>query len=482
MRRAGNGLRTAVAAAVGAALMLATFAAPASALEIKRSVLHNGAILLVSPQHQLPMVTMEIAFDAGSRRDPAGKAGLAALTASCLTLGTRQLSAAQFNQKVDFMGSSVSVSAGPDYAEAGFTSLKKYEDDTLHLLAAALTEPALRDDEITRKRDERVAAIKSEEEQPGYVAGVAFRKALFGDTPYGHPSEGTAASVAKLTAADVREFYRTHYKMGGAVIAVVGDVEPGEIKAKLEKEFAALSGSIPPQAEPPAPGVPAGIHSTLINRNIVQATLILGAGGIARSNPDFYRVQVMNYILGAGGFASRLMKVVRSKAGLAYGISSGFEAGKFPGAFTVVTQTKNRSSNEALRLILQQLREIQQHPVSDAEIASAKKYLIGSFPLKIDRQSSIASFMLQVEIYGLGLDYADRYPKLIGAVTKADVQRVAQKYLHPDAMLLVAVANQAEAKIDVAALQKVAGGAAPSGASAASAHATAPAAKAAAGS
>src|SRR5581483_2256261 len=313
----------------------------------------------------------------------------------------------------------------------------------------------------------------------GYVAGVAFRKALFGDTPYGHPSEGTAESVARLTAADVREFYRSHYKMGGAVIAVVGDVEPDEIKAKLENEFAALSGSVAPQPEPTAPAVPQDMHSTLINRNSVQATLILGAGGIARSNPDFYRIQVMNYILGAGGFASRLMKVVRSKAGLAYGISSSFETGKFPGSFTVVTQTKNRSSNEALRLILAQLREIQEHPVSDAELASAKKYLIGSFPLKIDRQSAIASFMLQVELYGLGLDYADRYPKLIEGVTKADVQRVAQKYLHPDAMLLVAVANQAEAKIDVAALQKLASGGAPPGS--APAQAPAPAAKSAAG-
>jgi zinc protease len=443
-------------------------------------VLKNGAVLLVSEQHQLPMVTMAIAFDAGSRRDPKGKAGLSALTASCLTLGTKELNAAQFNQKVDFMGSSVSVSAGPDYAEAGFTSLKKYQDDTLHLLAAALTEPGLRDADITRKRDERVAAIKANEEQPSYVAGVTFRKALFGDTPYGHPSEGTADSVAKLAPADVRAFYHEYYKMGGAVIAVVGDVKPEEIKAKLEKEFATLGGSVPPQAEPPALSVAPGIHPTLINRNVVQATLILGSGGIARANPDFYRVQVMNYILGAGGFASRLMKVVRSKSGLAYGISSGFEAGRFPGSFTVVTQTKNRSSNEALRLILQQLREIQEHPVSNAEMASAKRYLVGSFPLKIDRQSSIASFMLQVELYGLGLDYADRYPKLIDAVTKADVQRVAQKYLHPDAMLLVAVANQGEAKINVAELQKVASGAAAPSTVSASSHTAAPAAKSAA--
>jgi zinc protease len=170
-------------------------------------------------------------------------------------------------------------------------------------------------------------------------------------------------------------------------------------------------------------------------------------------------LQVMNYILGGGGFASRLMKIVRSKNGLAYGISSGFDAGKFPGSFAVDTQTKNKSTNEALELIIEQLRDMQEQPVSDTELASAKKYLIGSFPLKIDRQSSIASFMLQIEMYGLGLDYAERYPKLIGAVTKDDVQRVAKQYLHPDALDLVAVANQTEAAINVANLEHIAKGA-----------------------
>jgi zinc protease len=454
-RRRGDGL----GAALAAAFLVAAFATPAAALEIKRSVLSDGAVLLVSEQHQLPMVTMTIAFDAGSRRDPEGKAGLASLTASSLTLGTKELSAAQFNQKVDFMGSSIAVGAGADYAQASFTSLTKYEDQTLSLMAAALTEPALSDAEITRKRDERVAGIKAQEEQPDYVAGITFHKALYGNAPYGHPNEGTAESVAKLTPQDVRDFYHAQYKIGGAVIAVAGDVKADEVKAKLEKAFDALKGTVPPQAEPPAPNVSPGIHPTLVDRSVVQATIILGSGGIARSNPDYYRLQVMNYILGGGGFASRLMKIVRSKNGLAYGISSGFDAGKFPGSFAVDTQTKNKSTNEALELIIEQLRDMQEQPVSDTELASAKKYLIGSFPLKIDRQSSIASFMLQVEMYGLGLDYAERYPKLIGAVTRDDVQRVAKQYLHPDALDLVAVANQTEAAINVANLKRVAEGA-----------------------
>ncbi|MGA8570827.1 MAG: pitrilysin family protein, partial [Candidatus Binataceae bacterium] len=454
-RRRGHALR----AALAAAFLVAALADPAAALEIKRSVLSDGAVLLVSEQHQLPMVTMTIAFDAGARRDPEGKAGLASLTAASLTLGTKDLSAAQFNQKVDFMGSSIAVGAGADYAQASFTSLAKYADETLRLMAATLTEPALSDDEITRKRDERLADIKAQEEQPDYVAGVTFHKALYGNAPYGHPSEGTSESVAKLTPQDVRDFYHAQYKIGGAVIAVVGDVKADEVKAKLEKAFDALKGTVPPQAEPPAPNVPPGIHPTLVDRSVVQATIILGSGGIARSNPDYYRLQVMNYILGGGGFASRLMKIVRSKNGLAYGISSGFDAGKFPGSFTVDTQTKNKTTNEALELIIEQLRDMQEHPVSDGELASAKKYLIGSFPLKIDRQSSIASFMLQIELYGLGLDYAERYPKLIGAVTKDEIQRVAKQYLHPDALILVAVTNQAEAAINVANLERIAEGA-----------------------
>ncbi|MFZ0890320.1 MAG: pitrilysin family protein [Candidatus Binataceae bacterium] len=441
-------------AVTAAFAIVAGAAAPSHAIEIKRMTLKSGATLLVSEQHQLPMVTMAIAFDAGSRRDPKGKEGRAALTAESLMQGTRELSADQFNQAVDFIGSSVSVSAGQDYAEAGLTTLKKYTDDTLHLLAGVLETPGLRDSDIERKRDEQVAGIKAAEEQPGYVAGVAFRKALFGDSPYGHSPEGNAESVAGLTPADVRDFYHEYYKLGGAVIAVVGDVKADEIRDKLEASLSGLAGSVPPQAKPPAPTVPAGIHLTTIDRNVAQANLILGFGGIARSDPDYYRLQVMNYILGGGGFASRLTKEVRSKAGLAYSIGSMFNAALFPGSFEVVLQTKNKSANEALRMILDQMREIQNAPVSDAELASARKFLVGSFPLKIDRQSAIASFMLQIELYGLGLDYADRYPKLIEAVTKEDVQRVAKQYLHPDALLLVAAANQSEAAISVANLEK----------------------------
>ncbi len=440
-------------AAAFALLLAIGFASNAHALNIKRMTLSNGAVLLVSEQHQLPMVTMSIAFDAGSRRDPKGKEGLAALTASSLTLGTTKLTSTEFNQKTDFMGSAVSVGASRDYATASMTTLKKYEDDTLQLLEGTLTDPGLRPADIERKRAEIVAGIKAEEEDPGYVASVAFTKLLFGpDSPYGHLSQGSADSVAKLTPEDVRKFYAEYYKIGSAVIAVAGDVKADEIKAKLEKAFASLHGTVAPQPELGAPVVAPGLHPDLIDRNVQQANVIIGFGGIARSNPDYYRVLVMNYMVGGGGFASRLTKVVRSEKGLAYSVGSGMSAGKFPGGFEAVLQTKNQSAQEAIGLVLQVLREMQEKPVSDTELQGAKKFLIGSFPLKIDKLSSLTSFMLQVELYGLGLDYADRYPKLISEVTKDDVLAAAKKYLHPDAAIVVAVANQGQAKIDVAKL------------------------------
>jgi zinc protease len=445
---------TQAAGAVLAAASVLALSVSAHALEIQRTKLNNGAVLLVSAQHQLPMVSLAIAFDAGSRRDPAGKEGLAELTAASLEQGTKQLSAADFNQKVDFMGSSIGVGADRDYVYASMTSLKKYEGETLHLLAQSLENAGLRDSDIVRKRGDQVAAIQASEEEPGYTAMVAFARQLFGNGPYGHPTEGFAGTVAKLTPEDVRNFYHHYYRTGGAVIAVAGDVDRNTIKSMIEAELSGLAGTVPEQSVPAAPSIAPGIHADLINRNVTQANLILGSGGIARSNPDYYKIQVMNYILGGGGFSSRLMKVVRSKAGLAYSIDSSFSAGKFPGGFAVVLQTKNQSAQEALRLIVAQLREIQNQPVSDGELASAKKYMIGSFPLRLDRQSQIVSFMLQIELYGLGLDYAERYPKLIGDVTALEVQQTAQKYLHPDALELVAVANQSLAKINTAALSR----------------------------
>jgi zinc protease len=438
---------------IGAAVMVAAIvqSSAARALEIKRVKLDNGMIVLISPQHNLPMVTASIAFDAGARRDPAGKAGLADLTAESMMQGTSTMSADEFNRKVDFLGSSVEVGAGSDYATASVTSLKRYWHDSLHLLAGVLTDPGLRDADIARKQAEQVAGLKAAEEEPGYVAQITFLKQVFGlNGAYGHLPSGSVDDVQQLTPRDVRNFYHEFYRPDTAVAAVVGDVTPDDVIKALTTELAPLKGAVPPQKPPSLPPITPGAHVTAINRDVAQANIVIGFDGVSRSNPDYYKLQVMNYILGGGGFASRLMKEVRSKAGLVYSIGSYYQAALFPGSFQVVLETKNQSANQAIAMVLAQMRRIQESPVSDAELESAKKFLIGSFPLKLDTQGSIVSFLLQVQIYGLGLDYIDKYPGYIRAVTIADVQKVAREYLHPDGYILVAVANQSKADIKVA--------------------------------
>jgi zinc protease len=184
-----------------------------------------------------------------------------------------------------------------------------------------------------------------------------------------------------------------------------------------------------------------------LDKNITQANIAIGHIGISRENPDFYAVAVMNYILGGGGFSSRLMDNIRDNKGLAYDVHSVFAAQKEPGAFRVWVQTKNESANEAIAESLKEINRIRTEPVSDQELADAKAYLTGSFPLRMDTYAKIAGMLTSVEIYNLGLDYPQKYPVLIKAVTKDDILRVAKKYLDPGRMVIVVLANHEKAKL-----------------------------------
>jgi zinc protease len=173
----------------------------------------------------------------------------------------------------------------------------------------------------------------------------------------------------------------------------------------------------------------------------------MGHIGISREDPDYYAVMVMNYVLGGGGFSSRLMDNIRDNKGLAYDVHSGFSARKEPGAFSVSIQTKNESANEVIEETFKEIRRIQKELVSEKELADAKAYITGSFPLKMDTYAKLAGMLTSIEIYGLGLDYPQTYPGLINKVTRERIQEVAKKYLHPDTMAIVVVADQKKAKL-----------------------------------
>ena len=411
---------------------------------VQKTVLSNGLVILHSEDHSLPFVTMHLLIDGGSRKDPPGQEGLSYLTAKGLLLGTSRHTMAAINEELDFMGASISSSSGRDYSTMGLRALKKDLDRALDLFMEELTQPAFPDDEIKREVQKTMAVIQSEEDEPGEVAEKAFRKTLFLTGPYGHPVIGTKDSLPKITLESISRFYKDYYHPNNCILVVVGDITADEVKTKLFPLFEKMPAAEIPQA-PFVSSFAKGPETIKVNREITQANIVLGNEGIDRGNPDFYAVSVMNYILGGGGFASRMLEDIRNKRGLAYEVASFFDAAKYPGSFQIVLQTKNASAREAISLALKQMELIRKEPVSDKELDGAKKYLIGSFPMRLDTQDKLANFLAQVQYYGLGLDYAEKYPALIRSVTKEAVLEVAKKYLHPENYVLVVVANLKEA-------------------------------------
>ncbi|MBX3025324.1 insulinase family protein [bacterium] len=413
---------------------------PATALgpQVTQETLANGATLLVSEQRNLPLVLIRVVLDAGSRRDPIGRGGLAHLTASLVTEGTARRSAQQIKDQIDFIGASLDADAEQDYAVLSLQVLRKDLDVGLDLFADVLLHPSFANDELARQRDATLATLRSQEDDPTTVAQKAFQRRLFGDTPYGHPVEGSTESVPTISRGDVQQFYAAYYRPASAAVVVVGDIAVDEARAALLRVLGSWDGS------PPAPFVyppftPPAAETIRIDRPVTQAGIVLGHLGVARDNPDYETIAVMNYILGGGGFSSRLMNSIRTEAGLAYSVGSFFAAGKSPGPFEIVMQTKNASVADAVARARQQVEQIRASPVSDGELQEAKRYLTGSYPLRLDSNAKIADFIAQTWFYGLGPNYADVYIARVNAVTGDDVQRVARQYLNPDGFIEVVV-------------------------------------------
>lgn len=423
-------------------------AAPAgSALSPKRVVTENGMTVIIQEAHSIPVVNVHVIIKAGAVRDPDGKAGLANLTAELLEEGTATRSAPQIADAVDFIGASLSSDGGEDYATASLRVLKKDLNTGMDLLSDILLHPSFPEPELERKRQETLGEITAEKDQPGEVAEKAFDQIVFGPNPYHLPTEGTEETVPGITRDDVSQFYGAYYHPNNTIMTIVGDITDSEALDLLNTYFGSWARyPIPAETIPPAVPLQKPVVK-LIDKDLTQANIVLGHLGIARDNPDYYAVSVMNYILGGGGFASRLMTHIRDNQGLAYSIYSRFDASAYPGSFTVSLQTRNAAAQRAIDGVLAEIRKIRTAPVSNQELENAKAFLIGSFPLRLDTSAKIAGFLAQVEFYHLGLDYNERYPKLIGSVTKADVLRVAKKYIDPDHLALVVVAKQDEAKI-----------------------------------
>ncbi len=407
----------------------------------KRAELDNGMVLLTSEQRALPMVSIELLIDAGSHYDEPGREGLANLTARLLTYGTKRRSAVQISDALDFIGATLSAKASDDLVNISLTVLKKDLPTGLELLADVLTSSVFPQEEMDRQKQAIVAAIRARDENPGDIAQRRFVAALYPESPYGRPVEGTESSVKSLNQNSVQEFYTRYYRPNRSIMAVVGDVSQQGMIAAINQALRSWRKGEPggQLLVPAAAGVPQVIR---VNKDLTQANIVMGHEGVTRGNPDYYAIQIMNYILGGGGFSSRAMDSVRNQRGLAYSVYSVFESEKSHGNFEFIMQTKNETAHEAIRIVRDEIRRMREQRVTDRELKDAKDYLTGSFPLRLDTDKKVASFLAQVEFFKLGLDYPVRYAELIQKVTPEDIERVAKRYLQPDRLVTVIVGNQ----------------------------------------
>jgi zinc protease len=404
----------------------------------KKTVLPNGLTVIALEDHRLPVVVAALDVADVRLREPLDKLGVATLMGNLLEEGSAKHTGKQISALIEDTGGSLSFSSSGG-------SLKVLTPDTdlgLGLLFECALTPSFPQDALERMREQQVSAIADNETQPHAKAGRLFYSTVYGEHPSGRPSLGKKEVVEKLTAADVRAFHKLAFAPNFATVVVVGDFKTDEMVKKIEaltKDWKSSELGKPKVAAPPKP---AGAERIVSDATAAQVHVYIGHLGITRDNPDFYKLLVMDNVLGVGpGFTDRLSANLRDRLGLAYTVNASIanSAGKEPGAFTGYVGTFPEKFLDVKFGFLKELNKIRDEAPTRTEVDDAKKYLLGSMPFRFTTLSAVAGELLAAERYGLGFDYLEKFRKGVEAVTPADVQAMAKKYIDPKALVIVAV-------------------------------------------
>lgn len=421
------------------ALLLSLPLSAQAALAIQHWQTPQGARVIFVESHELPMLDISVDFPAGSARDPAGKAGLAHLTHGLLDQGAGGLSDTAIAHRLADVGAVLAGNFDRDRAGVTLRTLSSATEKAaaLEVLARVLQRPDFPQAVIKREKQRLIAAIREAEADPGTVAGKAFYRALYGTHPYAHDEAGDPAAIARLTRGDLQAFYRAHYSAPNAVISLVGDIPRAEAEAIAARLAAGLStaAAVPPLPRP----APAAASATRIAHPSTQSHVLVGAVGMARNDPDFFPLFVGNYVLGGGGFDSRLMREVRDKRGYAYSAYSYFMPMVEAGPFQLGLQTKLEQTDDALKVAQATLRQFIADGPSEAELEQAKSNLTGGFPLRLDSNRKILDYLAVIGFYRLPLDYLDTWVAKVEAVDVAAVKQAFARRIDPDRLVTVVV-------------------------------------------
>jgi zinc protease len=403
----------------------------------ERVVLDNGLILLLLENHRLPIVAAAAQVRHTHLMEPADKAGIAALTGMLLDEGSAEHTGPQIAEMIENVGGILDLGASGG-------SVKVLTPDRrlgLGLLFECLTRPTFPKKEFARERDRLLSTIDDREQQPNVRGREAFRALVYGKHPLGRPSLGTRSTVSPLTADDCRAFHGKAFVPNNTIVVIVGDFDRKEVVAEVKQLTAGWKKAALPEPVLPQVSLPERFVQKIISMSrAAQLHFFMGHVGIRRTDPDYYKLLVMDNVLGTGpGFTDRLSARLRDRMGLAYTVSASItsSAGEEPGVFSCFIGTRPEKLSLVKKLFLEELERIRKEKPTDQEVDDAKKYLLGSLPFRLTTNESVAGQLLAIEQYRLGLNYLEDYRKAVAAVTPADVQAVAAKHLHPGRMVLV---------------------------------------------
>ncbi|HAX90693.1 MAG TPA: peptidase M16 [Rhodospirillaceae bacterium] len=382
---------------------------------------------------KLPLIALRFAFRGGVETDPADKQGLAVLTTTMMMQGAGAYDDSAFQERLAASSIAMEISAGRDYVAGEVKTLSRKKEEAFHLLALVLTQPRFDQTVLDRVRGQQQTAVTAQLAKPAWQARYALYTHLFGAHPYGYRSLGTVASLNKITREDMVSFTQSRFARDTLFVSVVGDITPDELRTRLDQLFGALPEKAKTQDIAPVT-LPEKPMSVLTKREGTQTNIIFAAPTLMRRDPDWYAAEIANYILGGGGFIARLMKAVRAREGLTYGIATGLAPTEKTSLLMGGFDVDNGKAAEALALVKRVWQDFYAKGVSEDEVQAAKDYLIGSAPLSLTSTDAIADALLSMQTQELGIDYLDRRDALYRTVTREDVSRVITQYFAPSAL------------------------------------------------
>jgi len=404
----------------------------------------KGARVFFVAAPDLPILDVRLVFDAGSARD-GKRSGLASLTANMLTQGAGVWDADTVAERIESVGAQFSADADRDMATLSLRTLaqKPALDETLETVAKSLSEPRFDAADFERVRENRLVALRQDEQDPGIVGSRAIYRRIFGDHPYAANPVGTLETVSTIRREDLVEFHRRYYVAGNAVVAIVGALSQEQAKDLAKRLTVGLDTGEPPPALPPVPDLSDPILERLDFRS-TQTHVFAGQLGMRRLDPDYFPLYVGNHILGGSGLVSLLMDEVRKKRGLSYSVYSYFLPLSERGPFLMTLQTKNDQATTARKVLMDTVRRFREKGPTENELAAAIKHITGSFPLRIASNSKVVSYLAVIGFYGLPLDYLDRFSERVSQVRAEQIRGAFNRRVHPDRFATVIVGPRKE--------------------------------------